>query len=61
METPKYKAGDFVSHILNPRVKLLVVDKSDKYLDYYYCRQYSSVTGSFLLLEFYGFELSLAR
>jgi hypothetical protein len=61
MEIKDFKPGDFVKHILIHNVKLLIVQKSEKYTDYYFCRYFSGITGSFHLEEFHGFELSLIQ
>lgn len=61
METEKLEPGTFVNHLLIPNLKLLVLEKSEKYVDYYYCRYFSGITGQFHTAEFYRFELSLAR
>ncbi len=61
METKNFKDGDFVNHVLVPNLKLIVIQKSEKYTDYYFCNYFSGVTGQFHLGEFHGFELSLIR
>ncbi len=61
MEKSEFKAGDIVYHIVDKRTKLIIVEKSVTYVDYFTCRYRNTITGLFVADGFYGFELSSSQ
>lgn len=56
----KLKPGDIVTHILEPKVKMVLIEASQDNDEAITCRFKNAVTGMYILEDFREFELTLS-
>jgi hypothetical protein len=56
----KLKPGDIVTHILEPKVKMVLIEASQDHDESITCRFKNPVTGMYILEDFREFELTLS-
>jgi hypothetical protein len=56
----KLKPGDIVTHILDPKVKMVLIEASQDHDESLTCRYKNTVTGNYILDDFREFELTLS-
>jgi hypothetical protein len=56
----QFKPGDIVTHILEPKTKMVLIENSQDHDEALTCRYKNPVTGNYVLEDFREFELTLS-
>jgi len=54
------KPGDIVTHILEPKIKMVLIENSQDHDESITCRFKNTVSGNYVLEDFREFELTLS-